>query len=87
AMGGGMIGMFLDFPEALIGAYVVQILVIICFSNVIVGQLAVGGDRTIAYPFIAILFVITGMLFLAIPPVVDMFFSMEGLVSTGAGVV
>ncbi len=87
AMGGGMIGMFLDFPEALIGAYVVQILVIICFSNVIVGQLAVGGDRTIAYPFIAIMFVITGMLFLAIPPVVDIFFSMEGLVSTGAGVV
>jgi Archaeal flagella assembly protein J len=87
AMGGGMIGMFLDFPEALIGAYVVQILVIICFSNVIVGQLAVGGDRTIAYPFISIMFVITGMLFLAIPPVIDVFFSMEGLVSTGGTII
>ncbi len=83
AFGGGMIGMFIDFPEAAVGAYVVNIIVIICIANVIVAQLAVGGDRSIAYPFLALMLVISGVLFLVIPPIVELFFSMEGLVTTG----
>ncbi|MDO9539801.1 MAG: archaellar assembly protein FlaJ [Methanocalculus sp.] len=86
-MGAGGLGMFVDFPEAIVGAYVVNILVIICISNVIVAKLAVGGDWTIAYPFLSLMLFTTGVLFLAIPPVVDLFFSMEGLVATGGGIV
>ncbi|MBR1368396.1 flagellar assembly protein FlaJ [Methanocalculus chunghsingensis] len=86
-VGGGALGIFVDFPEAVVGAYVVNILIIICISNVIVAKLAVGGDRSIAYPFAAIMVFVTGVLFMVIPPVIEVFFSMEGLVSTGGGVI
>lgn len=87
AFGGGMMGIFVDFPEAMVHAYVVNILAIICLANTIVAKLAVGGDRSIAYPFFALMLVITGALFIVVPPVVSLFFSLEGLVTTGVGII
>lgn len=82
--GGGMLNMFVNFPKDAMNTYVVIILTITTVSNVLAAKIVGGGDRYMYYFYIALFCILTGMVFVAVPPMVDVFFSPQGLVGTGA---
>ena len=87
SMGGaisGSLNMFTNFPENVMGTYVVIILTILTVANVIIAKIVGGGDRYMYYFYIAIFCLLTGVMFLVIPVVVNVFFNPEALTSMGA---
>jgi flagellar protein FlaJ len=72
---GGGLQMFVNFPEADMQIYVVIIMTIVLVSNVIAGKIVMGGDRYIYYFFASILLVMTGIIYIAAPFIVNMFFT------------
>jgi flagellar protein FlaJ len=86
-LGGGM-GMFTNFPEKEMGAFVVISLTIITVTNVFAARIVGGGDRYMFYLYGAIFCTLTGLVLLVGPMAVNLFFSPEGLAamaSSGAG--
>ena len=77
-LGGGM-GMFTNFPEKEMGAFVVISLTIITITNVFAARIVGGGDRYMFYFYGAIFCTLTGLVLLVGPMFVNMFFSPEGL--------
>jgi flagellar protein FlaJ len=86
-LGGGM-GMFTNFPEKEVGAFVVISLTIITVSNILAAKIFGGGDRYMFYFYGAIFCTLTGLVLLVGPIAVGLFFSPEGLqqmASAGVG--
>ncbi len=76
SMGGmGSMNLFVNFPEAQMGSYVVIILLIITVSNIVAGKIVAGGDRYMFYFFASLLCTITGLLYVLAPIVVNSFFT------------
>jgi flagellar protein FlaJ len=73
-MASGM-NMFVNFPEGPMTMYVVIIITLLTVSNILAGKIVYGGDRYIIYLFTAVLSMISGIIFIAAPIVVSMFFS------------
>jgi flagellar protein FlaJ len=80
AMGGSM-NMFTNFPEPVMGTYVVIILTILTAANIIIAKIVGGGDRYMYYFYIALFCLLTGLMFLVVPAVVNVFFNPEALTS------
>jgi len=76
--------LFVDFPEAQMTAYVVNILILLTAANVIAGKVVVGGDRSMYYFLTSLLSVISGVVFIVAPMVVSIFFSIPSLAGGGA---
>jgi flagellar protein FlaJ len=77
SIGGSMAGsidLFVNFPEATMGAFVVNILFMITVSNIMAGKIVKGGDRYMYYFFGSILFGLTGIVYIITPFVVSIFF-------------
>ncbi|NYT06476.1 MAG: archaellar assembly protein FlaJ, partial [Methanomicrobiales archaeon] len=77
SVGSGMmtsIGVFTNFPEAKMGAYVVTVLMLITVSNLLAAKIVKGGDRYMYYFFGSLLFGLTGIVYIVTPFVVDLFF-------------
>ncbi|MDD3621986.1 MAG: archaellar assembly protein FlaJ [Methanofollis sp.] len=70
----GSMNMFVNFPEEKMVPFVMIILLMITLSNIIAGKIVVGGDRYMVYFLSALLFTITGLLILIMPPIIDYFF-------------
>lgn len=83
--GGGMLNMFVNFPKDAMNTYVVIILTITTASNVLAARIVGGGDRYMYYFYAAIFCILTGIVFIAVPPAVNIFFSPQNLVGAGAG--
>jgi flagellar protein FlaJ len=83
---GGTMGMFSNFPQEAMGAYIIIIITILTISNITISKIALGGDRYMYYFFAAIFCIITGLVFLIAPVVVNMFFNPAALANVaGAG--
>jgi flagellar protein FlaJ len=80
AMGGSM-NLFTNFPENVMGTYVVIIITILTVANIMVAKIVGGGDRYMYYYYIALFCLLTGLMFLVIPAVVNVFFNPEALTS------
>jgi flagellar protein FlaJ len=79
--------MFTNFPENMMGTYVVIILSILTAANIIIAKIVGGGDRYMFYFYTAIFCLLTGLAFLVIPLVVGIFFNPAALSSmSGPGV-
>jgi len=85
-MGGGMTGMFTNFPEKEMGAFIVICLIIITVSDIIAAKIVGGGDRYMFYFYTALFCILTGLVLIFIPIAVNLFFSPEGLQNMGSGV-
>jgi len=83
-LGGGM-GMFTNFPEKEMGAFVVICLIIITVSNIVAAKIVGGGDRYMFYFYTALFCILTGLVLILAPIGVNMFFSPEGLQSMAVG--
>ncbi|MEN6443415.1 MAG: archaellar assembly protein FlaJ [Methanoregula sp.] len=79
-LGGGM-GMFTNFPEAAMYTYVVITVTILTVSNTIAARLVGGGDRYMYYFYGSIFCILTGIVLLVTPSVVNLFFNPEALMS------
>jgi flagellar protein FlaJ len=69
------VSFLINFPVDKMTVYVMIIIFLITLSNIIAGRIVYGGDRYIFYLFAAILFVISGMIAIAAPALVNIFFS------------
>lgn len=76
--------LFVDFPEAQMTAYVVNILILLTVANVVAGKVVAGGDRSMYYFLTSVLSVISGMVLIVAPMVVDIFFTIPTLAGGGA---
>jgi flagellar protein FlaJ len=83
-LGGGM-GMFTNFPEKEMGAFVVICLIIITVSDIIAAKLVGGGDRYMFYFYTALFCLATGFILIVMPMGVNLFFSPEGLQNMAIG--
>jgi flagellar protein FlaJ len=84
---GGGLNLFTNFPEDVMGLYVAVILTILTASNIIVAKIVGGGDRYMYYFYTAVFCLLTGLAFLIIPMIVNIFFNPEALTSmAGPGV-
>jgi len=72
---GGGIELFVNFPEAEMSMYVMIILTIITISNIVAGKIVMGGDRYMYYFFASTLLAVTGIIYIASPFIVGMFFN------------
>ena len=81
-LGGGM-GMFTNFPAKDMFNYVVITLTILTVSNTIAARIVGGGDRYMYYFYGAIFCVLTGLVLVAAPMVVGLFFSPQALMNMG----
>jgi flagellar protein FlaJ len=78
---GGSLNMFTNFPENVMGTYVIIILSILTAANIIIAKIVGGGDRYMVYFYTAIFCILTGIAFLVIPMVVGIFFNPAALSS------
>jgi len=83
-LGGGM-GMFTNFPEKEMGAFVVICLIIITVSDIIAAKLVGGGDRYMFYFYTSLFCLATGFILIVMPMGVNLFFSPEGLQNMAIG--
>ncbi|MDD1715780.1 MAG: archaellar assembly protein FlaJ [Methanolinea sp.] len=72
---GGGLSLFVNFPEAEMGLFVLIMVSIVLIANTIAAKIVMGGDRYMYYFFAGLLLVLTGVVYIAAPLIVDMFFS------------
>jgi flagellar protein FlaJ len=70
----GSLNLFINFPADKMVPYVTTILLLITISNILAGKIVMGGDRYMYYFLSALLFTLTGILFLVVPPMIKFFF-------------
>jgi len=75
SVGGSGLSMFVNFPEQDVGLFVVIMIMIITIANVIAGKIVMGGDRYMYYFFSSLLLIVTGIIYIAAPVIVAMFFN------------
>jgi len=85
ALSGGSVGgslasgmgvdLFVNFPEAEMGLYIVIMITIISISNILAGKIVMGGDRYMFYFFISFIIASTGIIYIIAPEIVAMFFN------------
>jgi len=81
-LGGGM-GMFTNFPAKDMYTYVLITLTILTVSNTVAARIVGGGDRYMYYFYGAIFCVLTGLVLIAAPMVVGLFFNPQALMNMG----
>jgi len=75
----GSLGMFVNFPKEQMTTFVVITMLILTVANVIAARIVGGGDRYMYYFYIALFFTISGLIYLVVPMMVDVFFSVDVL--------
>jgi flagellar protein FlaJ len=81
------LGIFGGVPVELLGQFVVVVIIILTVANVLAIVAVKGGPMYLAMYYGVILFVLSGILMIGIPPLVDSVFSFDGLLNDlGGGV-
>ena len=80
-LGGMNLGIFGGVPIELLGQFVVVTIIVLTISNVLAIVAIKGGPMYLALYYSVILFVLSGILMVAIPPLVDRAFSFNSLMS------
>ena len=69
------VDLFVNFPEAEMGVYIIIMISIISISNILAGKIVMGGDRYMFYFFTSFILAVTGIIYIAAPAIVAMFFN------------
>jgi len=77
AMGG--VAMFVNFPEGTMLVYVIIVISIITIVNTLAGRIVFGGGSYMYYFFASILCAVSGIVYIAAPFIVGMFFNIPTL--------
>lgn len=86
-LGGMNLGIFGGVPVELLGQFVVVVIIILTLANVFAIVAVKGGPMYLAVYYGVILFILSGLLMIGIPPLVDNTFSFDNLLNdlgTGA---
>lgn len=75
----GMVNIFVNFPEDKMGTYIAIVVLIITIANMIAGKIVKGGANYLYYAFGSILFILTGIIYIVTPFIVDMLFQIPAL--------
>ena len=75
----GSLNMFVNFPKEQMTTYVVIIMLILTVANVIAARIVGGGDRYMYYFYSMLFFSLSGLIYLVVPIMVGMFFSVDVL--------
>lgn len=78
----GMVNIFVNFPEEKMGMYIALVVLIITIANIMAAKIVKGGANYLYYTFGSILFILTGILLIVTPFIVQMLFQIptfEGL--------
>ena len=70
----GSMNLFVNFPEEQMVPYVMTICLMITVANIFAGKIVMGGDRYMYFFLSAVLFTLTGLLVLIVPPLISSFF-------------
>ncbi|MDD3111248.1 MAG: archaellar assembly protein FlaJ [Methanofollis liminatans] len=70
----GSMNLFVNFPEEQMVPYVTTICLMITVANIFAGKIVMGGDRYMYFFLSAVLFTLTGLLVLIVPPLISSFF-------------
>jgi flagellar protein FlaJ len=80
-LGGMNLGIFGGVPVELLAQFVVVVIIILTVANIFAIVAVKGGPMYLALYYGVILFVVSGILMIGIPPLVDSAFSFDGLMS------
>lgn len=72
-------GLFENFPQDIMTAYVINILILLTLANTIAGKVVMGGGRHMFYFLLSLMSLLSGLVFLISPPIVEMMFAMPEL--------
>jgi len=81
-LGGMNLGIFGGVPIELLGQFVVVTIIVLTLTNVLAIVAVKGGPMYLALYYAAILFVLSGILMIGIPPLVDRAFSFNNLMGS-----
>ena len=81
-LGGMNLGIFGGVPIELLGQFVVVTIIVLTLTNVLAMVAVRGGPLYLALYYAVILFVLSGILMIGIPPLVDRAFSFNNLMSS-----
>jgi len=84
-LGGMNLGIFGGVPVELLGQFVVVTIIILTVANTLAIVAVKGGPMYLAIYYGVILFVVTGILMIGIPPLVESTFSFDGLATNLTG--
>lgn len=84
AGGVGMnLGIFGGVPVELLGQYVVVVIIVLTLANILVVNIVKGGPLYLLVFYGSIFFILSGIMMITVPPVVDMFFSFDSFLEGG----
>ncbi|KGK97979.1 flagellar assembly protein FlaJ [Methanococcoides methylutens] len=84
AGGVGMnLGIFGGVPVELLGQYVVVVIIVLTLANILVVNVVKGGPLYLIVFYASIFFILSGIMMISVPPVVDMFFSFDSFIEGG----
>lgn len=84
-IGGMNLGIFGGVPIELLGQFVVIVTIILTLANVLAIVAVKGGPMYLAIYYGIFMFILSGMLMIIIPPLVEMAFSFDGVLDSLAG--
>ena len=82
SIGGLNLGIFGGVPVELLGQFVVIVIIIITIANVLAIIAVKGGPMYLATYYGGIMFILSGILMIVIPPIVGSVFSFDGLLTS-----
>ncbi|MDD3041715.1 MAG: archaellar assembly protein FlaJ [Methanosarcinaceae archaeon] len=82
SLGGLNLGIFGGVPVELLGQFVVIVIIIITIANVLAIIAVKGGPMYLATYYGGIMFILSGILMIVIPPIVGSVFSFDGLLTS-----
>jgi flagellar protein FlaJ len=84
-MGGMNMGIFGGVPVELLGQFVVIVTIILTIANILAIVAVKGGPTYLAIYYGTFMFVLSGILMIIVPPLVDMAFSFDGVLEGISG--
>ncbi|WP_462273446.1 archaellar assembly protein FlaJ [Methanohalophilus sp.] len=84
-VGGMNMGIFGGVPVELLGQYVVVVVIILTLANILVVNIVKGGPLYLLVFYASIFFILSGIMMIGVPPVVDMVFSFDSFFDGGMG--
>jgi flagellar protein FlaJ len=84
-MGGMNMGIFGGVPVELLGQFVVIVTIILTIANLLAIVAVKGGPTYLAIYYGTFMFILSGILMIVVPPLVEMAFSFDGVLEGLSG--
>jgi flagellar protein FlaJ len=79
------IGIFAGVPTELLNQFTLMVIISLTIANTLASNIVKGGGSYLYFYYACVLFTISGILMVVVPPVVDWAFTLPSFVETGGG--